>query len=267
MGYAGHRTIGCAQVFAAMTKPTPTCLRIGELAQRSGVSAKALRLYEQRGLLRPATHSPAGYRLYGSEALQRLSQIVLLRRAGFSLAQIGRLLARDPAVAGRLLQERIAVLERECVQRQQALTALRHLSQRVVSPSAIDLDDLVETIAMTTQLNVDWSAQQRADFERRAGQLGPAAMAEAQRLWPELIAAVRAAQQAATPPEDAAVQELARRWYALVQTATGGDPEVTRKLGQAYREQPGAMAAQGLDSALFAYVGAAMRAAGLSLPG
>jgi hypothetical protein len=77
-----------------MTKSTPPYLRIGELAARSGVSAKALRLYEQRGLLQPAAHSAAGYRLYGSAALAQLGQILLLRRAGFSLAQIGRLLRR-----------------------------------------------------------------------------------------------------------------------------------------------------------------------------
>ena len=45
----------------------------------------------------------------------------------------------------------------------------------------------------------------------------------------------------------------------------GGDAQVTRKLGQAWNAQPAAMAAQGLDAALFAYIGEAMRAAGLSL--
>lgn len=67
-------------------------MRIGELAQAAGVSAKALRLYEARDLLRPCAHSVAGYRLYGSAALKRLQQILVLRRAGFSLTETGRLL-------------------------------------------------------------------------------------------------------------------------------------------------------------------------------
>jgi len=54
-------------------------LTIGQIARRTGVSAKALRLYEQRGLLRPTTHSLAGYRLYGPEALERIMQLALLR--------------------------------------------------------------------------------------------------------------------------------------------------------------------------------------------
>ncbi|MBN8738575.1 MAG: hypothetical protein BGP24_11660 [Lysobacterales bacterium 69-70] len=246
-----------------MAKPTSRYLRIGDLARRSGVSAKALRLYEQRGLLHPAAHSAAGYRLYDAGSLAALSRIVVLRRAGFSLAEIGQLLTRDATAAAQLLAVRIATLERECAERTQALQSLRALAQRVVSPSTLDLDELVETIAMSTQLKVDWTAHEREDFRRRAEQLGAAGMAEAQALWPELIAQVRAALEAGTPAQAPDVQDLARRWYALVQVFTGGDAAVARKLGDAWQAQPDAMAAQGLDPALFAYVGEAMRAAGL----
>ena len=77
-----------------MTKPAASVkfLRIGQLAAKSGVSAKALRLYEARGLLRPDTHSASGYRLYGAPALARLNEIGVLKRAGFTLAEIGRLI-------------------------------------------------------------------------------------------------------------------------------------------------------------------------------
>ncbi|HSX60747.1 MAG TPA: MerR family transcriptional regulator [Tahibacter sp.] len=250
-----------------MSKTGIHYLRIGDLARRSGVSAKALRLYESRGLLKPAAHSAAGYRLYDAAALVRLNQIVLLKRAGFRLAEIGRLLARDPQAATQLLRARIATLERECAERAQVLGVLRGLAARAVSPSEFPLDELVETIAMSTQLNVDWSERERDDFRRRAEQLGETGMAEAQRLWPELIAQVRAAMDAGTSADAPEVQEYARRWYALLHCFTGGDAEVTRKLGQAWQSQPAAMAAHGLDPALFAYVGTAMKVAGLALPG
>jgi DNA-binding transcriptional MerR regulator len=248
-----------------MAKTTPRHLRIGDLARRSGVSAKALRLYEQRGLLHPAAHSAAGYRLYDAGSLAALSRIVVLRRAGFSLAEIGQLLTRDAAAAARLLDLRIATLERECAERAQALQALRSLARRVDSPSTLNLDELVETIAMSTQLKVDWTPREREDFRRRAEQLGETGMAGAQALWPELIAQVRAALDSGLPAQAPEAQELARRWYALVQVFSGGNAEVTRKLGQAWQAQPDAMAAHGLDPALFAYVGEALRAAGLGL--
>lgn len=49
-------------------------LRIGEVADRTGLSRKALRLYQTRGLLVPDTQSDRGYRLYGAAALARLAE-------------------------------------------------------------------------------------------------------------------------------------------------------------------------------------------------
>lgn len=74
-----------------------------EAARRLGVSIKALRLYEQRGLLEPA-RSAAGWRAYGPEQMARGAQIAALRTLGLSLGQVARALegdARDlePALA------------------------------------------------------------------------------------------------------------------------------------------------------------------------
>lgn len=244
---------------------TQRYLRIGELAQQSGVSAKALRLYEQRGLLRPSAHSAAGYRLYGPEALQRLLQVLVLKRSGFSLAEIAGLLGRHPALAADVLGMRIRRLERDLADTAQALNVLRQVAQRVASSSTLTTDELLESINMTNKLEVDFSAAEREALRQRAERLGPHGMEEAQRAWPELIAAVRDAMQRGVAPDDAHVQDLARRWHALVQAFTGGDPAITRKLGDAYAKQPQAMAANGLDPEMFAYIGKAMAAAGLSL--
>ncbi|HTA64935.1 MAG TPA: MerR family transcriptional regulator [Xanthomonadaceae bacterium] len=251
-----------------MSKTTITSksyLRIGQIAQRSGVSAKALRLYEQRGLLKPCAHSEAGYRLYGPDALRRLMQIVVLKRSGFSLAQIGRLLERDAKAAAHLLAARIATLERDLADRTQALATLRRMERRMGSASTLDLDQLLESIYMGSTLKVDLSDAERAAFEKRAEQLGSEGMEAAQNEWPRLIAQVRAAMDAGTPATEASAVSLARRWHALIVAATGNDAAVNRKIGQAWQAQPDAMAAQGMDPAMFRYIGAAMAAAGLSL--
>jgi DNA-binding transcriptional MerR regulator len=51
-----------------------TSLRISELATRTGVPATTLRFYETAGLL-PAERTASGYRVYGEDAVQRLSFI------------------------------------------------------------------------------------------------------------------------------------------------------------------------------------------------
>ena len=66
---------------------------IGEAAQRSGVSRKALRLYEAAGILPPPRRAPSGYRMYDREALNVLSFVRQAQRLGFTLAEIKDIVA------------------------------------------------------------------------------------------------------------------------------------------------------------------------------
>lgn len=69
-------------------------LNPSEAARRLGISAKALRLYEQRGLITPL-RTAAGWRAYGPEEMRRAADVAALRALGFSLAQVARALQGD----------------------------------------------------------------------------------------------------------------------------------------------------------------------------
>lgn len=69
-------------------------LNAAEAARQLGVSAKALRLYEGRGLLAPV-RTAAGWRAYGPAQMARAAEIVGLRALGFGLAQVERVLTGD----------------------------------------------------------------------------------------------------------------------------------------------------------------------------
>jgi len=75
---------------------TAPFLSPSETAARLGVSAKALRLYEQRGLVTPL-RSAAGWRTYGPEQMARAADVAALRALGLSLAQVERVLDGKPA--------------------------------------------------------------------------------------------------------------------------------------------------------------------------
>lgn len=88
--------------------------RVGEVAERLGVSPRTIKYYEELGLIEPEARSSGGFRLYGEEDVRRLERILRMKGVGYSLATIRELLAvRDAAqeadkvtllqkVAGRL---------------------------------------------------------------------------------------------------------------------------------------------------------------------
>ena len=78
--------------------PLERLLRIQEVAADTGLTPRAIRYYEELGLLAPAARSDGAYRLYDAEDLERLRFIRGLRDdAGFSLAEIGQLLEDEQA--------------------------------------------------------------------------------------------------------------------------------------------------------------------------
>jgi DNA-binding transcriptional MerR regulator len=91
-------------------------LLIGEVAARSGLSRKALRLYERRGILPRAHRTASGYRVYPADVLGMLRFVSQARQLGLTLAQIGQITAQrrtgtEPCAHVRaLLEEKAADL-------------------------------------------------------------------------------------------------------------------------------------------------------------
>jgi DNA-binding transcriptional MerR regulator len=102
-------------------------LSASEAAERLGVSPKALRLYERRGLVAPA-RTAAGWRAYGAAEMARAGEVAALRALGFSLAQVARVLAGDGEALGPALAAHEAGLEarrRELAAAAEQVRALR----------------------------------------------------------------------------------------------------------------------------------------------
>ncbi|WP_219133246.1 MerR family transcriptional regulator [Janthinobacterium sp. UMAB-60] len=85
--------------------------------------------------------------------------------------------------------------------------------------------------------------------------------------WPALIAAVRAAIDARTPPTDPAVLQLARQWLELFRSYAGTDPATQLKFRQAHQQEPRLMEGSFVDGAMLQYLGAAMAVVAQERPG
>lgn len=93
-----------------MTTPLLENMTIGELARRAGVNIQTVRYYERRGLLADPERRPSGYRVYSAAALDRLKFIRRAQELGFTLNEIGELLALrlDPTTTAADVKKRAA---------------------------------------------------------------------------------------------------------------------------------------------------------------
>ncbi|MDI3317229.1 MAG: heavy metal-responsive transcriptional regulator [Bacillota bacterium] len=106
-------------------------MRIGQLAERAGMTADGLRYYEDLGLIHPRARTEAGYRLYDEEALDRLRFIRRAQELGLRLEEIRGILeiragGRPPCRHVReLLAKRLAEVEARIAELEKLRAELR----------------------------------------------------------------------------------------------------------------------------------------------
>ncbi|MGQ0676709.1 MAG: Cu(I)-responsive transcriptional regulator [Rhodospirillales bacterium] len=111
-------------------------MNIGNAAARSGVPAKTIRYYESIGLIRRAARTPGNYRDYDDVDLQTLRFIQRARKLGFSVKDVGALLAlwrdkrRASGTVKRLAEGHIAEIDRRVEELKSMRRTLTHLMER-----------------------------------------------------------------------------------------------------------------------------------------
>lgn len=117
----------------------------GEIAKKAGISQKAIRLYDEKGLLKPVDYSEGNYRLYDNESLLVLEKIIALKQIGFSLEEI-----RDNLVGSKetdillTLQEQIDMMEAKRYELERAISRMKAVIAR--SNGKPDWDDVADIL-------------------------------------------------------------------------------------------------------------------------
>ncbi len=197
-------------------------LDIRQVVRRTGLTSRALRFYEARGLVKPL-RAHSGRRLYGPGELERISQIVALKRAGLTLAQIQRLTARRPLELASLVDAQLEALDAQARELAEARTLLLAVKSRIDRGEPIDVatfcslirqgDKVMEAESWKKVTDRYLSDEEKAHW---AGQGMPEGFDQEaySRQWSELSARIEAALP--LDPAGAEAQALLAEWNALL---------------------------------------------------
>ncbi|RVT92780.1 MerR family transcriptional regulator [Sphingomonas crocodyli] len=197
---------------------------IAEVARLTALTARALRFYEARGLVRPL-RTASGRRCYGRGELARLNAIVALKRAGFSLTEIGRMLGRGTPDLRRMVSAQIGALDDRLSEIEAARALLLSVQSRIDRGEPIDVatlcslirqgNDVMEAEKWKTVTDQYMGETERADWDAAQAKMPADFDQEAySRQWKELSARIEAAMP--IDPESDVAQGFVDQWFALL---------------------------------------------------
>jgi DNA-binding transcriptional MerR regulator len=224
-------------------------LKVGELAQKAGLTVRTLHHYDSIGLLRPSARSDAGYRLYNHQDVVRLHQIQALRRFGMALTGIGAFLANPEASPLAIVGQQIAALDRQIEEAGRMRTQLQRLHGQLASGEEPELATWLTTLEQMTMFEKYFSKEE-------LDQLPLYQNPEAEGEWKSLVMQVRQAMEGGLPPKDA--HHLAVRWMNLLERDTGGNPDLINRLNIMHEAEPSVQKESGISSELKAYIARAI---------
>jgi MerR family transcriptional regulator, thiopeptide resistance regulator len=233
-------------------------LKVGELAERAGLTVRTLHHYDSTGLLRPSARSDAGYRLYNRDDVARLQQIQALRRFGMALADIGAYLDSPDASPLAIIERQLASLDRQIAEAAQMRAQLQRVHAQLAAGEKPELATWLTTLEQMTMYDKYFSKQDLA-------QLKDFISDATQEEWQALVAEVQAAMDRGERPDGPVAIALGQRWGALLDRSTGGNLDLVHKLDNMHQNEPEVQSRSGITPALRGFILQAMNEHKLAL--
>lgn len=221
-------------------------LKVGELAKRIGLTVRTLHHYDAIGLLSPSGRSPAGYRLYARQDIERLHCIQALRQLDLPLSEIATLLEGDASDLQTVIGRQIDVLDTQMARTRELRGRLQSLQEQIQSRQEPELDYWLSTLSMMNLYGRYFTLDE-------LWQMNPPPLS-GEHEFNKLKAQLAALMEAGVPPEDAQVLPLAKRWIVLSMDFAGRDARLIYKLDAMHRNEPDAHLVTGIDQPLLDYL-------------
>jgi DNA-binding transcriptional MerR regulator len=181
---------------------------IGELADECGLTVRALRHFEELGLLGDIGRTSGGRRSYDRADVERVYRVVALRSLGLPLARIAAAL-ESPAALRESLSGQLAQLDRQLAD----LTALRGQVAQLLDHTTVSIEELTRMIRRTVIsqeiLHEYLSDAEQTQLAQRGAELGAAGQRDLSVEYPRLYRAAQVQLDRGTAPDDPAMQQIA----------------------------------------------------------
>jgi len=227
-------------------------LKIGELAQRTGITVRTLHHYDKLGLLTPSVRSEAGYRLYNRHDIARLHRIQALRRLDLSLQEIAELIQGDTADLRGVISQQILSLEEQIKQSQELRERLLELDEQLQQHDQPNMDYWLSTLEMMSLRSKYFSPEDIALW-RQHKDVSSGKMDMAMQ---PIVAQIREFMDAKIAPSAPQVLVQVQKWLETVHESVP-NPRLLKNFADMHRDEPSIQAMSGVDNAMMDYINVA----------
>lgn len=222
-------------------------MKIGELAQQTGLTIRTLHHYDDIGLLSPSRRSEAGHRLYSDQDIMRLQQILSLRQLSFSLDEIRQCLENPDYALPQVIDLHCDRIRQQIQLSHTLLERLNSIAQELETTESVAVDNLIQAMETITMSEQYFTPEQQVVLDHR--------FQEIEANWQEMLGLAHDVMRDGTKLSSVKVHALASYWQQMMKSLIGGDAQLYESFTKLYqREGAEAISRGDLDAATFEYI-------------
>ena len=203
--------------------------KVGELARATGLTVRTLHHWDDLGLVAPSRDVFSGHRYYTGADVERVYQVLALRRLGVALDTIGAVLA-DAVPLEVVLSRHLAAVQSQLTELTRLRASLQATLTAAEDRTSADLLTLIrKVIVVDKTVEKYFTPDQLAELAQRQ-ESEAEQIAQVQHAWPDLIARVQNAVENGVDPTSEEGRALGKEWQDLLAQFHRGDEQLRDSL-------------------------------------
>ncbi|MBU5330871.1 MerR family transcriptional regulator [Anaerocolumna aminovalerica] len=228
-------------------------IKIGDLANMTGITVRTLHYYDEIGLLKPSQVTEKGHRIYNMQSVKVLYQIIAMKDMGFSLDEIKDLILSKDIDILSLIEIQLSNVQEEIVQKQQLFGKLLKLKERIKGNKNLSLEDIQEIVPFIN-LSADkfFTKEQLVELKDRLSSFN--SEKEAGSEWFEFISKLKYCYKNKLSKTDITAIECIEYWKSITSQLIGEDEQMKNSIFEFHASQNNMQMRYGLTDELFKYL-------------